>query len=55
MGEEKARNVGPSSIDIAYERFGDPAAPPVLLMMGGGAELVHRAEVLGISRPASPR
>ena len=23
MGEEKALNVGPSDIEVAYERFGD--------------------------------
>jgi pimeloyl-ACP methyl ester carboxylesterase len=37
---EKARGVGPSRIDIAYERLGDPHAPPVLLVMGLGAQLV---------------
>lgn len=35
MGEEKALNVGPSRIEVAYERFGDPEAPPVLLLMSG--------------------
>lgn len=40
MGEEKAFNVGPSGIEIAYERFGDPAAPPAVLMMGGGAQMI---------------
>ncbi|MGH2941500.1 MAG: alpha/beta fold hydrolase [Solirubrobacteraceae bacterium] len=34
MGVEKATNVGPAGIDLAYERFGDPDAPPVLLVMG---------------------
>jgi hypothetical protein len=24
MGEEKALNVGPSGIEMAYEQFGDP-------------------------------
>ena len=33
-------NVGPSGIKVAYERFGDPAAPPVLLIMGGGAQMI---------------
>src|SRR3954462_6176628 len=35
-----ASNVGPAHIDIAYERLGDPQAPPVLLLMGLGAQLV---------------
>ena len=38
--EQMARNVGPARIDIAYERLGDPNAPPVLLIMGLGAQLV---------------
>ncbi|QFZ24052.1 alpha/beta fold hydrolase [Saccharothrix syringae] len=37
----RALNVGPSGIEIAYERLGDPAAPPVLLVMGAGAQLVN--------------
>ena len=40
MSEEKARNVGPAGIDIAYERFGEPRDPPVLLLMGGGAQMI---------------
>lgn len=40
MPEEKARNVGPARIEVVYERFGDPASPPVLLLMGGGAQLI---------------
>jgi pimeloyl-ACP methyl ester carboxylesterase len=40
VSEEKAQNVGPSRIEITYERLGDPAAPPVLLIMGAGAQLV---------------
>ncbi|MFJ3923193.1 alpha/beta fold hydrolase [Streptomyces sp. NPDC090022] len=39
MAEEKAVNVGPAGIEMAYERLGDPAAPPVLLVMGIGAQL----------------
>ncbi|MFC5112262.1 hypothetical protein [Kibdelosporangium philippinense] len=35
--EETAANVGPAGIEIVYERFGDPADPPVLLIMGGNA------------------
>ncbi len=44
MGEEIARNVGPAGIDIAYERFGDPAAPPMLLIMGAGAQMINWPE-----------
>ncbi|MFF4160199.1 alpha/beta fold hydrolase [Streptomyces sp. NPDC001678] len=44
MSEEKALNVGPSAIEVAYERFGDPKAPPVLLVMGGGAQMIHWPE-----------
>ena len=40
MSEEKARNVGPARIGIAYERFGHPQDPPVLLLMGGGAQMI---------------
>jgi pimeloyl-ACP methyl ester carboxylesterase len=40
MTIEKVSGVGPAQIDIAYERLGDPAAPPVLLVMGLGAQLV---------------
>ena len=40
MTEELATAVGPARIDIAFERFGDPAAPPVLLIMGGGAQMI---------------
>jgi pimeloyl-ACP methyl ester carboxylesterase len=34
------RNVGPSSIEVASERFGDLQAPPVLLVMGLGAQML---------------
>ncbi|MFE0172155.1 alpha/beta fold hydrolase [Streptomyces sp. NPDC059002] len=40
MAERKARNVGPSGIEIAYERIGAPDAPPVVLVMGAGAQLI---------------
>jgi len=40
MTIEIASNVGPARIDIAYERLGDPHAPPVLLIMGLGAQLI---------------
>lgn len=39
--EEKALKVGPANIDIAYQRLGNPEAPPVLLIMGGAAQLIH--------------
>jgi pimeloyl-ACP methyl ester carboxylesterase len=35
-----ASNVGPAGIDIAYQRLGNATAPVVLLIMGGGAQLV---------------
>jgi pimeloyl-ACP methyl ester carboxylesterase len=35
-----AKSVGPAAIDIAYERLGDPKAPPVLLIMGLSAQLI---------------
>jgi pimeloyl-ACP methyl ester carboxylesterase len=40
MVEHLATGVGPSGIDVAYERLGDPADPPVLLIMGAGAQLI---------------
>ncbi len=40
MTIERATNVGPSRIAIAYERLGDPNDPPVLLIMGAGAQLI---------------
>jgi len=40
MTIERAPNIGPAQIDIAYERLGDPHAPPVLLIMGMGAQLI---------------
>ncbi|MFF6992101.1 hypothetical protein [Streptomyces sp. NPDC010273] len=44
MPELTAHDVGPSGIDIVYERFGDPGAPPVLLIMGAGAQLINWPE-----------
>ncbi|GAA1534528.1 hypothetical protein GCM10009678_16090 [Actinomadura kijaniata] len=35
-----ARNVGPAGIEIAYERLGGPAGPPVLLIVGSGVQMV---------------
>jgi pimeloyl-ACP methyl ester carboxylesterase len=40
VNETIARNVGPARIEVAYERIGDPAAPPMLLIQGIGAHLV---------------
>ena len=36
-----ASEVGPSRITIAYERLGNPNDPPVLLIMGLSAQLIH--------------
>lgn len=44
MAERTARDVGPSGTGIAYERFGDPDAPAVLLIMGAGAQLINWPE-----------
>lgn len=41
LNEEMARRVGPSQIDIAYARHGDPSHPTVLLVMGLANQLVH--------------
>jgi pimeloyl-ACP methyl ester carboxylesterase len=40
MAIERATNVGPARIEIAYERLGDPRNPPVLLIMGLGGQLI---------------
>jgi len=40
MKEEKAQHIGPSGIDMVYERFGDATAPPVFLIMGAGAQMI---------------
>ncbi len=40
MSVEIARGVGPAGIDIAFERFGDPQARPVLLIMGLGTQML---------------
>jgi len=39
--DEMARKVGPAGIDIAYQRTGERNAPPVLLIMGGAAQMIH--------------
>ncbi|MFB9200060.1 alpha/beta fold hydrolase [Nonomuraea spiralis] len=41
MAEERVSGVGPAGIEIVYERLGDPAAPPVLLIMGAGGQLIN--------------
>ena len=38
---QTARAVGPARIDIVYERHGSPADPPLLLVMGLGAQLLN--------------
>jgi len=40
MTVEKALNIGPSRINIAFQRFGEPDTPPVFLMMGAGAQMI---------------
>jgi pimeloyl-ACP methyl ester carboxylesterase len=40
MSVEIIRLAGPSDIDIACERFGDPAAAPVLLVMGLATQML---------------
>ena len=40
MSVEMARGVGPDRLDIAYERFGDPDLPPLLLLMGLGTQML---------------
>jgi pimeloyl-ACP methyl ester carboxylesterase len=44
LDEKLARNVGPAHLDIAYERRGDPKDPPLLLVMGIAAQLLHWSE-----------
>jgi pimeloyl-ACP methyl ester carboxylesterase len=39
--EQKASKVGPAGIDIAYQRFGNPDAPVVLLIMGIAAQSIN--------------
>ncbi len=40
LNEKIVSNVGPAKIDIACERFGDLNAPPLLLIMGVGAQMI---------------
>jgi pimeloyl-ACP methyl ester carboxylesterase len=42
--DEIASRVGPAKIDITYQRVGKTDAPAVLLIMGGGAQLIHWPE-----------
>ena len=44
MSLKKALNIGSSRIEIAYECFGDDTAPPVLLIMGLGGQLIGWSE-----------
>lgn len=41
MGADNIVHVSSTGIDVAYERLGDPLGPPVLLVMGLAAQLVH--------------
>ncbi|MEV5597105.1 alpha/beta hydrolase [Streptomyces sp. NPDC052496] len=40
MAEQRALDVGPSRMTVAYECFGADHDPPVLLVMGGGAQMI---------------
>jgi pimeloyl-ACP methyl ester carboxylesterase len=40
-GKRKTTRVDTTGIDIAYQRFGQPDAPVVLLIMGVGGQLIH--------------
>jgi pimeloyl-ACP methyl ester carboxylesterase len=39
-GDQLLHDIGPDHIDLCYERFGDPADPPVLLIMGANAQMI---------------
>lgn len=41
MREQIATGIGPQSIDISYQRLGNPDAPAVVLIMGLAAQLIH--------------
>jgi hypothetical protein len=41
VSEQRALNVGPSSIERAYEHLGSTDAPPVLLITGAGSQLIN--------------
>lgn len=38
---EKLQIAGPDQLEIAFERFGDPVNPAVLLIMGAGAQMIN--------------
>lgn len=40
FAEAFAENVGPAKITMAYQRIGDPSAPPVFLLMGAGEQMI---------------
>ena len=40
MSAQIARGIGPAGVDIAFERFGDPGAPPLVLIMGLGTQML---------------
>ena len=40
MSVQIARGIGPAGIDIAFECFGNPGAPPLLLIMGLGTQML---------------
>src|SRR5437660_1747975 len=40
MSVQFVTDVGPSGVTLAYESFGDPEAPPVLLVMGLGMQMI---------------
>ena len=41
LEERVAYKVGPAGIDIVYQRVGSADAPPVLMIMGGAAQMIH--------------
>ncbi|QUQ71682.1 alpha/beta fold hydrolase [Kutzneria sp. CA-103260] len=43
--EQLVQNVGPARIQVCYERFGEPADPAVLLIMGANAQMISWPEV----------
>jgi hypothetical protein len=40
LNRKFATNAGPANLVIAYEKLGDPLSPPLLLIMGGGAQMI---------------
>ena len=53
MSVEIAHAVGPARLDIAYERFGDPELPPVLLAMGLGTQMLGWPDDSATRSPAT--